>query len=207
VGLPELDRRPPLGVVIGVSTGGPVALSTVLPALPADLGVPVVVVQHMPPMFTQLLAERLNAACALAVVEAAEGMALMPNRVHIAAGGFHLDLQRRGPVEELHLDDGPMENSCRPAVDVTLRAAARLWGSRTLTVILTGMGNDGLRGAELLRRTGGRVLAQDAATSVVWGMPGAVVRAGVADAVLPLEAIAPAIAGAVRSPRAVGVAR
>jgi two-component system chemotaxis response regulator CheB len=201
VGLPEVDRRAPLAVVIGVSTGGPVALSTLLPALPADLGVPVLVVQHMPPMFTQLLAERLDAACALTVVEAAEGMALLPNRVHIAAGGFHLDLRRRGPVEELHLDDGPMENSCRPAVDVTLRAASRLWGSRTLTVILTGMGNDGLRGAETLRRAGGRVIAQDAGTSVVWGMPGAVSRAGLADAVLPLEAIAPAIVHAVRSPR------
>jgi two-component system chemotaxis response regulator CheB len=212
-GLPEVDGRPPLAVVIGVSTGGPVALSALLPALPADLGVPVVVVQHMPPVFTKLLAERLDTVCPLSVVEVTDGMTLAPNRVHIAAGGFHLELTRHGPLEQVTLTSDPPENSCRPAVDVTLRAAHRLWGSRTLTVILTGMGNDGLRGVESLRRAGGRVLVQDADTSVVWGMPGAVARAGLADAVLPLPQIAPAIVSAVRNGRAmaaaarVGVAR
>jgi hypothetical protein len=120
---PELDGRPPLGVVIGVSTGGPVALSSVIPALPADLNVPVVIVQHMPPVFTKLLAERLNAASPLDVVEAADLMPLVPGRVYIAAGGFHLTMATVRGMNVLRLDDGPMENSCKPAVDVTLRHA------------------------------------------------------------------------------------
>jgi two-component system, chemotaxis family, protein-glutamate methylesterase/glutaminase len=208
--LPELDGRPPLGVVIGVSTGGPVALSTVIPALPADLGVPVVIVQHMPPVFTKLLAERLDAASALNVVEAADLMPVAPGRVYIAAGGFHLTMSTVRGMNALRLDDGPMENSCKPAVDVTLRHAQALWGPRTLTVILTGMGNDGLAGARDLRQAGGKVVAQDAETSVVWGMPGAVAKAGVADVVLPLAEIAPAIVSAVRGSSVrttVGVAR
>jgi len=205
--LPELEGRSPLGVVIGVSTGGPVALSSVLPALPADLGVPVVVVQHMPTVFTKLLAERLNTVCALDVVEAEDLMPLVPGRIYIAAGGFHLAMATVRGVNVLRLNDGPMENSCKPAVDVTLRHAQSLWGPRTLTVILTGMGYDGLAGAKALRQAGGRVIAQDEETSVVWGMPGAVVKAGIADAVLPLSGIAPAIVTAVRSTAPVGAAR
>lgn len=205
--LPELDGRPPLGVAIGVSTGGPVALSTVLPALPANLGVPVVVVQHMPPVFTKLLAERLDGVCALDVVEAADLMPLVAGRIYIAAGGFHLTMATVRGMNVLRLDDGPMENSCKPAVDVTFRHAQSMWGSRTLTVMLTGMGNDGLIGAKALRQAGGRVIAQDEETSVVWGMPGAVVKAGIADEVLPLPAIAPAIVSVVRSTAPVGVAR
>lgn len=204
---PVLDARPPRGVVIGVSTGGPVALSSVLPALPAGLEVPVVVVQHMPPVFTRLLAERLNAVCPLPVVEADDAMPLLPGRIHIAQGGHHLTMSTVRGVPMLHLDDGPMENSCKPAVDVTLRSAQALWGSRTLTVILTGMGSDGLSGARALRAAGGRVIAQNAETSVVWGMPGAVVRAGLADEVLPLHGIAPAIVDAVRSARPTAVTR
>ncbi|HVE26294.1 MAG TPA: chemotaxis-specific protein-glutamate methyltransferase CheB [Sporichthya sp.] len=205
--LPELEGRSPLGVVIGVSTGGPVALSSVLPALPADLGVPVVVVQHMPTVFTKLLAERLNTVCALDVVEAEDLMPLVPGRIYIAAGGFHLAMATVRGTNVLRLNDGPMENSCKPAVDVTLRHAQSLWGPRTLTVILTGMGYDGLAGAKALRQAGGRVIAQDEETSVVWGMPGAVVKAGIADAVLPLSGIAPAIVTAVRSTAPVGAAR
>jgi len=205
--LPELEGRSPLGVVIGVSTGGPVALSSVLPALPADLGVPVVVVQHMPTVFTKLLAERLNTVCALDVVEAEDLMPLVPGRIYIAAGGFHLAMATVRGTNVLRLNDGPMENSCKPAVDVTLRHAQSLWGPRTLTVILTGMGYDGLAGAMALRKAGGRVIAQDEETSVVWGMPGAVVKAGIADAVLPLAGIAPAIVNAVRSTAPVGAAR
>jgi two-component system chemotaxis response regulator CheB len=155
-------------------------------------------VQHMPPVFTKLLAERLDATSPLDVVEAADLMPLVAGRVYIAAGGFHLTMATVRGMNVLRLDDGPMENSCKPAVDVTLRHAKALWGPRTLTVILTGMGNDGLAGARDLRQAGGRVLAQDADTSVVWGMPGAVAKAGVADAVLPLSQIAPAIVSAVR---------
>ncbi|MGQ0632590.1 MAG: chemotaxis-specific protein-glutamate methyltransferase CheB [Sporichthyaceae bacterium] len=197
--LPALQAKPPLGVVIGVSTGGPAALSRLLPMLPADLGVPVVVVQHMPPVFTGLLAERLNTSCALPVVEADDGMALEPDRIYIAAGGHHLTLAQERGLAVLHHDDGPMENSCRPAVDVTLRSAQKLWGPRTLTVILTGMGQDGLEGARALRRAGGRVIAQDQPTSVVWGMPGAVVKNGVADLVLALDDVAAAIVSTVRA--------
>jgi two-component system chemotaxis response regulator CheB len=193
------DRRPPLGVVVGVSTGGPQALSRIIPRLPAGLTVPIVVVQHMPPVFTRFLAERLDAQSTVPVVEAEDGMPALPGRVHIAAGGSHLRLESvRGEVVLRH-DDGPMENSCRPAVDVTLRSAQQVWGSRTLTVILTGMGSDGLAGARLLHAAGGRVLAQDAATSVVWGMPGAVVKSGIADAVLPLDEVAPALLAALEN--------
>jgi two-component system chemotaxis response regulator CheB len=176
-----------------------VALSTVLPALPPDLGVPVIVVQHMPPVFTKLLAERLDGACALDVVEAADLMPLVAGRIYIAAGGFHLTMKTVRGLNVLRLDDGPLVNSCKPAVDVTLRHAQALWGPRTLTVILTGMGNDGMAGARNLRQAGGRVIAQDEETSVVWGMPGAVVKAGIADAVVPLAGVAPAIVAAVRT--------
>jgi two-component system, chemotaxis family, protein-glutamate methylesterase/glutaminase len=190
------DRRPPLGVVIGVSTGGPQALSRIIPRLPAGLGVPIVIVQHMPPVFTRFLAERLDAQSVVSVVEAEDLMPALPGRVHIAAGGSHLRLETvRGQVVLRH-DDGPMENSCKPAVDVTLRSAHKVWGSRTLTLILTGMGSDGLLGARLLHAAGGRVLAQDAESSVVWGMPGAVVKDGLADAVLSLDEVAPALLAA-----------
>jgi two-component system chemotaxis response regulator CheB len=191
------DGRPPLGVVIGVSTGGPQALSRIIPRLPRDLPVPIVIVQHMPTVFTKFLADRLDATSAISVVEAEDLMPARAGRVHIAAGGMHLRLETvRGEVILRH-DDGPMENSCKPAVDVTLRSAQKVWGSRTLTVILTGMGSDGLAGARGLRAAGGRVLAQDAATSVVWGMPGAVAREGLVERLLPLDDIAPAILAAV----------
>lgn len=186
----------PLGVVIGVSTGGPNALSRVIPALPASLSVPVVVVQHMPPVFTRLLAERLNSMSAVTVSEAADGVRALPGHVYVAAGGQHLRLETSRGVVTLHHDDGPVENSCKPAVDVTLRSAAEVWGSRALVAILTGMGYDGLEGSRAVRARGGRVLAQDEATSVVWGMPGAVVRGGLADDVLPLDEVAPAIVAA-----------
>ena len=193
----DRPRPPALGVVIGVSTGGPQALSRIIPRLPRDLRVPVVIVQHMPPVFTKFLAERLDTTSAVPVVEAEDGMPALPGRVHIAAGGVHLRLETvRGEVV-LRFDDGPMENSCKPAVDVTLRSAQRVWGNRALTVILTGMGSDGLLGAQALHAAGGRVIAQDAETSVVWGMPGAVVKNGVADAVLPLDDIAAALLAAV----------
>ncbi len=189
----RLTAGAPLGVVIGVSTGGPSALSRVISALPATLPVPVVVVQHMPPMFTRLLAERLDRLSPLTVTEAPDGVRAEAGHVYVAAGGRHLRLESHRGVATLHHDDGPVENSCRPAVDVTLRSAAGVWGARSLVVVMTGMGSDGLEGARLVHERGGRVLAQDEATSVVWGMPGAVVRGGLADEVLALEEIAPAI--------------
>ncbi len=177
-------------VAIGVSTGGPNALAELLPALPGTLPVPIVIVQHMPPVFTRMLANRLNGRCALKVIEAEGGELLIPGRVHIAAGGQHLTLVRQGTSVVTVATDDPPENSCRPAVDVLFRSVAALYGPSVLSVVLTGMGQDGLRGAEAIRVAGGQVLAQDEASSVVWGMPGFVARAGLADAVLPLDALA-----------------
>lgn len=177
-------------LAIGVSTGGPNALATLLPALPKSLPVPVVIVQHMPPMFTRLLAERLNAQSAIEVLEGQAGMPLQPGRAYIAPGDFHMVLERQGTHHVVALNQAPPENSCRPAVDVLFRSVVEHFGGRTLGVILTGMGQDGLRGCELVREAAGQVLAQDEASSVVWGMPGFVARAGLADRVLPLDMIA-----------------
>jgi two-component system chemotaxis response regulator CheB len=189
------DKRPPLAVVIGISTGGPQALARVVPMLPQSLSVPILIVQHMPPVFTKLLADRLDASSVVPVHESEEGMALENGHVYVAAGGTHLKVAMQRGAVVLHHDDGPLENSCRPAVDVTLRSAAEAWGSRTLTVIMTGMGQDGLLGARALHAQGGTVLVQDEESSVVWGMPGAVAREGLADRTLPLDDIAAAIVG------------
>jgi two-component system chemotaxis response regulator CheB len=177
-------------VAIGVSTGGPNALAAMLPSLPAELPVPVVIVQHMPPMFTRLLAERLNTQAKLSVVEAQAGMTLKPGVVYIAPGDYHMELKRNGLSTVIALHQGPPENSCRPAVDVLFRSVAKIYGARAVGVVLTGMGQDGLRGSEFICDAGGRVIAQDEPSSVVWGMPGFVVRAGLADKVMPLETIA-----------------
>lgn len=176
-------------VVIGVSTGGPNALAQLLAPIPASFPAPIVVVQHMPPVFTHHLAERLDAKCALKVREGSPGEAIHPGEVWIAPGDYHLTLSRVGGRIILQTNQQPPENSCRPAVDVLFRSAAEVFGPRCLSVILTGMGQDGLRGAEIIIDRGGRLLAQDEASSVVWGMPGAVVQAGLADAVLPLADI------------------
>jgi two-component system, chemotaxis family, protein-glutamate methylesterase/glutaminase len=177
-------------LVIGSSTGGPQALANVLSGLPSNYPVPVVVVQHMPPVFTKHLAARLNQECALSVKEAAGGETLRAGEVLIAPGDYHLELQRKGTAIVTALHQGPPENSCRPAVDTMFRSAAQVFGANCLAVVLTGMGRDGARGGEQIAHAGGTVLAQDEATSVVWGMPRAVVEAGVASAVLPLGSIA-----------------
>ncbi|HET8614483.1 MAG TPA: chemotaxis response regulator protein-glutamate methylesterase [Actinomycetales bacterium] len=187
--------REPVGVVVlGVSTGGPDALATVLPALPATLAVPVVVVQHMPPTFTRLLAQRLDGRSALEVREAQDGDEVRAGRVLLAPGDFHLRVHRSGTSVVARLDQGTPENFCRPSVDVLFRSAAQLYGGGCLAVVLTGMGSDGARGAGDVVAAGGQVLAQDQATSVVWGMPGAVAQAGLATRLLPL----PEVAGAIR---------
>lgn len=186
-------------VVVGVSTGGPNALAEVTAALPGDLPVPVVIVQHMPPMFTKLLAERLDARSGLRIAEAQGGEAPTPGTAWLAPGDRHLVVRGGlGRPIRLGLDDGPKENSCRPAVDVLFRSAAEVWGGDLLAVILTGMGRDGERGSARIRDAGGIVMAQDEATSVVWGMPGAVVEAGLAHAVVPLSAVAGEINKAAR---------
>jgi two-component system chemotaxis response regulator CheB len=180
-------------LAIGSSTGGPDALTSVLLGLPTELPVPIVITQHMPPVFTKMFAERLNRSTPLTVVEAEDGMSLQPGTVYIAPGDKHLVVQRRGTATLTQLSGAPPENSCRPAVDVMFRSVASLYGAAAYAVVLTGMGHDGRAGAQELRAAGGEVLAQDEATSVVWGMPGAVVGAGLADVVLPLDRIAPAL--------------
>jgi chemotaxis protein methyltransferase CheR len=196
VGTPRVDV-----VAIGVSTGGPNALAAIVPRFPADLPVPIVVVQHMPPLFTRLLAERLTNLGPVPFVEATAGLKLEAGKGYIAPGDWHMTLQREGDAVQIALNQEPPENSCRPAVDVLYRSVADTYGPHTLAVVLTGMGSDGQRGAETIRTHGGRVLAQDEATSVVWGMPGAVVKAGLADGVLPLDDIALGIVRSVREGR------
>ncbi|MCF7765788.1 MAG: chemotaxis response regulator protein-glutamate methylesterase [Verrucomicrobia bacterium] len=196
------DRRPATGgrdvsvtnqpieiVVIGVSTGGPNALARVIPEIPPGFPVPILIVQHMPKGFTQQLAERLTTISRIRVSEGRAGDALSPGQAWIAPGDFHMTVRRPGLKTFLHLNQDPPENSCRPAVDVMFRSVAQSYGGRALAVILTGMGVDGLRGCELIHERGGRVLVQDRATSVVWGMPGAVSMAGLAEPPLALDKI------------------
>lgn len=180
-------------LAIGASTGGPDALSVVLGALPATLPVPVVVVQHMPPVFTRQFAERLDGRCAVKVSEAVHGTGLTPGHVLLAPGGFHMRIRKVGGRAVAFMDEGTPENYCRPAVDVLFRSVVEAYGGRVLGVVLTGMGSDGARGAGDIVAAGGAVLAQDEATSVVWGMPGAVAAAGLASALLPLKDVAPAV--------------
>ena len=204
---PQLDlcspRKIPSGpleiVAIGTSTGGPNALSEVLPQLPADFPVPVVVVQHMPPTFTKFLADRLDANCPLRVMEAGMDQVLTPGTIWIAAGDFHVSAYAEGTKRRLRSHRGPPENSCRPAVDVLFRSVAETYRSHALAVVMTGMGQDGLRGAEELHRGGAQIIAQDELTSVVWGMPGFVAQAGIADKVLPLPQIASEIVRRVKT--------
>jgi two-component system chemotaxis response regulator CheB len=188
-------------LVIGVSTGGPNALAAMLPQLKADLPVPVLIVQHMPAMFTKLLAERLDSQCKLRCREAMEGDQIQPGVIYIAPGDFHMTAQRRGVSPTIALNQDPPENSCRPAVDVLFRSAASLYGPNLLGVVLTGMGQDGLRGCEEIAQRGGRVFVQDEASSVVWGMPGFVARAGLAQKVLPLDTMAIEIVRAIEQSR------
>lgn len=177
-------------LLIGASTGGPSAIREVLTSLPPDFGLPVVIVQHMPPGFTRSFAERLNTLGPLAVDEAQPGMRLEPGRALLAPGGFHLEFDAERRVV---LSDGPSEEGVRPAVNVTMESIAKLRDSLPVAVILTGMGRDGRRGAELVREAGGTVIVEDASTCVVYGMPRAVAEAGLADEVLPRDRIASAI--------------
>jgi len=177
-------------VAIGTSTGGPNALADLLPGLPADFPVPVVIVQHMPPIFTRLLAERLAARISLEVVEGYAGEDPRAGKICIAPGDFHMGLEKTAKGPRIKLNQEPPENSCRPAVDVLFRSVVQVYGAGTLGVILTGMGQDGLRGCEHIREAGGQILVQDEASSVVWGMPGCVSRAGLADKELPLTQLA-----------------
>ncbi len=181
-------------LVVACSTGGPDALSTVLAELPSSFALPVLVTQHMPPVFTTQFATRLDRVSPLQVREAADGDVVRRGEVLLAPGDFHLRLSRSAGVVRATLDQGPRENFCRPAADPLLRSAAQVYGPGVLCLVLTGMGSDGLEGARTVVDQGGRVVVQDAATSVVWGMPGAVANAGLAHEVLPLGSIAPRLA-------------
>ena len=186
----------PTVLAIGVSTGGPAALDVLLPALPASFPLPVLIVQHMPELFTKLFAERLDSRCRLRVREAAEGDPVRAGTISIARGNWHMEVlspARAGLPPTLHLTQGPLENHCRPAVDVLFRSVAAAYGSGSLAVVLTGMGSDGMAGCRVIRELGGAVLAQDQASSTVWGMPGAVANTGLANKVLSLNDLIPEI--------------
>ena len=194
---PSSRPGPPI-VLIGVSTGGPAALATLLPGLPAGLAAPVFVVQHMPPLFTRPLAESLARKCATPVKEASDGECARNGCVYLAPGGRQMKLTR-GPTGEIviRITDDPAENNCRPAVDYLFRSAALQFPGRAVAAILTGMGNDGTQGLRLLKRGGCRSIAQDEASCVVFGMPKEAIQAGVVDVVAPLDRIAAAIVKAV----------
>ena len=191
---PGTGRKPPRHlelVAIGVSTGGPNALHVLVPALPANFPLPIVCVQHMPPLFTASLAERLDRDSALKVVEGTEGSVLEPGTLHIAPGGSHMVVVRGADGRmRLSLRSDPPLHSCRPSVDVLFRTVAEICPGSAVSVVLTGMGSDGAEGVALMRAKGSWSIVQDEATSVVWGMPGGVHAAGDADETLPVESIA-----------------
>jgi len=176
-------------VVIGVSTGGPQALLEFLPGIPRDLPVPVVVVQHMPVSFTSIFAARLRSKCSLPVQEVASGEQAAPGVIWLSPGGKHLRLCASASGVVLELNTSPPRNFCRPSVDVLFESAVKVYGAATLAVVLTGMGTDGLKGCEAIHRSGGQIVVQDEETSVVWGMPGAVARARLADSIKPISQI------------------
>jgi two-component system chemotaxis response regulator CheB len=200
----------PAIVVIGVSTGGPAALEVLLPGLPVDFPLPVLVVQHMPELFTSYLAERLNMSCRLRVREASAGDVIVPGRIYLAPGNWHMEVVSGSQSDQkpaLHLNQHPPVNHCRPSVDVLFRSALAVYGSGVIAVVLTGMGSDGLAACREICARKGLVLAQDRDTSVVWGMPGAVANAGLANRVLPLNLIAPEILRLASSPRPISRSR
>jgi len=177
-------------LVVAASTGGPNALAHMFKDIPQSFPVPILVVQHMPPLFTRLLAERLTSTCPLKFCEGHDGREVVPGEVCIAPGDHHMVVRREGTKSRIEIIQTPPENSVRPAADVLFRSCAIAYGANLLAVVLTGMGQDGLRGCEAVKAAGGWIVAQDEASSVVWGMPGFVTRAGLADRVLPLPEIA-----------------
>ena len=192
--LRSLPMIPPRILLIGASTGGPQALNRVLAQLGGVIDqAPVLVVQHMPPTFTTILAEHLSRAVGRPAREAINGEEVRAGHIYVAPGGRHMRVRRHDGNPTIALDDGPLVNFCKPAVDPLFDSAAEVWGSKNLAVVLTGMGSDGTRGAATLTSAGGTVIAQDEETSVVWGMPGSVANAGLCSAVLPIDEIAPKV--------------
>jgi two-component system chemotaxis response regulator CheB len=177
-------------VAIAASTGGPNALADVLMALPKDFPLPILITQHMPTLFTALLAQRLERDTGRSCVEARDGDLIKPHCTYVAPGEYHMVVQTNEGHPYLRLTQAEPENFCRPSADPMFRSVAAIYGASTLAVVLTGMGEDGMRGCKEIAQRGGRIIAQDEATSVVWGMPGAVVHAGLASEIVPLKKIA-----------------
>lgn len=184
---------PPQLVVIGTSTGGPRALQVVLKGLPTDFPLPILIVQHMPATFTPMLARHIQLDTGRPSIEGRHGEAIKPGHTYVAPGDYHMEISRDQTRTITLLHQGPQEHFCRPSVNPLFRSAAKAYGERVLAVMLTGMGEDGIEGTRDLFTAGANIIAQDEATSVVWGMPGAVVKAQLAHHVLPLDQIAPAI--------------
>ena len=180
-------------VAIGTSTGGPRALQEVLPRLPGNLPCPAIVVQHMPPGFTKSLADRLNSLCDLTVKEAADNDRLTPGTVYVAPGDFHLTIRKEGNSTFIKLNKEPAIGGLRPAVDPMMVSVADIYGAKTVGVILTGMGHDGAKGMQAIKRLHGLTIAEDQSTAVVYGMPKAAIEAGVVDNILPLSQVADGI--------------
>ncbi len=182
--------KTPEVVALGISTGGPKSLTRMLPNLPASLAVPVLIVQHMPPIFTKSMANDLDNRCALSVCEAADGQSVEPGNVYIAPGGKQMKIEREDGTTLIRITDDPPENSCRPSVDYLFRSVAEIYGARALGVIMTGMGSDGSKGCRQMKQRGASIIAQDEATCVVFGMPRKPIEQGIADVVAPLDGIA-----------------
>jgi two-component system chemotaxis response regulator CheB len=188
--LRQMPLTPPRVLVIGASTGGPQALNRLVVQIDTVIQrAPVLITQHMPPTFTAVLAEHLARVSKFPVREASDGEEVNAGAIYLAPGGKHLKVERRDGMAVIAIDDGPMVNFCKPAVDPLFASAAQVWGSKVLALVLTGMGSDGLAGAKEVVAAGGHVIAQDEETSVVWGMPGQVTNAGLCSAVLPLQEI------------------
>lgn len=182
----------PRALLIGSSTGGPQALMSLVAEIgPVIDKVPVLITQHMPPTFTTILAEHLARASKHPAAEGVDGEAIKPGRIYLAPGGKHMRVAKQGTGAVIALDDGPQINFCKPAVDPMFTSAIDMWHGAILSVILTGMGSDGMRGGKDIVAAGGNVIAQDEASSVVWGMPGAAAQAGICSAILPLNQIGP----------------
>jgi two-component system, chemotaxis family, protein-glutamate methylesterase/glutaminase len=186
---PKMLRKPEI-VAIGSSTGGPQALFEVLKHLRPDMRLPIVVTQHMPRTFTTILAQHMAQASGRQCAEARDGEPLVPGRIYVAPGDFHMLIEGRGKTKTIRLNQDPPENFCRPAVDPMFRSIAQAYGERVLAVVLTGMGSDGCKGGVDIVNAGGVIVAQDEASSVVWGMPGAAATAGLCTELLPLNKVA-----------------
>ena len=185
-------------LALGCSTGGPNALATLFKDIPRDLPVPIFIVQHMPPLFTKMLADRLASSTGIKVVEAQERELVEPGCVYVAPGDFHMTIVRDGVRTRVALNQDMPENSCRPAVDVMFRSVAKFYGPGVLAAVMTGMGQDGTRGARAVVEAGGTVLVQDAASCVVPSMPGAVAAAGLADGAYPIDRLAHELVSRIR---------